>query len=197
MILVDLKEHKAEKVSTNNGLQNKTVLSAAFDVDNNLWLALDNGLDCIQLQSPLRFLNSRQSPIGSGNCSITYQGRLYLGTNQGLYAMDGDQIRFIEGTGSQVLCLDTIGGQLFCGGRQFFININGNRITHYSNRGVWGVRSLGNHPNILITSSYWGLRLMRKTTQGWQMAEEIKGSGISAKTFYIEDMTYAIWVANK
>ena len=197
VILVDLKEHKAEKVSTNNGLQNKTVLSAAFDEDKNLWLALDNGLDCIQLQSPLRFLNSRQSPIGSGNCSITYQGRLYLGTNQGLYAMDGDQIRFIEGTGSQVLCLDTIGGQLFCGGRQFFININGNRITHYSNRGVWGVRSLGNHPNILITSSYWGLRLMRKTTQGWQMAEEIKGSGISAKTFYIEDMTDAIWVANK
>ena len=29
------------------------------------------------------------------------------------------------------------------------------------------------------------------------MAEEIKGSNISAKTFYIEDMTDAIWVANK
>jgi ligand-binding sensor domain-containing protein/DNA-binding CsgD family transcriptional regulator len=197
VMLVDLKEHKVERVSTNNGLQNKTVLSTAFDVDNNLWLALDNGLDCIQLQSPLRFLNSRQSPIGSGNCSITYQGKLYFGTNQGLYAMDGNQIKFIEGTGSQVLCLDTIGGQLFCGGRQFFININGNRITHYSNRGVWGVRALANHPNILITSSYWGLRLMRLTAQGWQMAEDVKGGDISAKTFYIEDMTDAIWVANK
>jgi len=197
VILVDLKEHKTERVSTNNGLQNKTVLSATFDKDHNLWMALDNGLDCIQLQSPLRFLSSRQSPIGSGNCSITYQGKLYFGTNQGLYAMDGNHISFIEGTGSQVLCLDTIGGQLFCGGRQFFININGNRITRYSHRGVWGVRALGNHPDILITSSYWGLRLMRPTTQGWQMAEEVKGGDISAKTFYVEDMTDAIWVANK
>ena len=197
VILVDLKEHKTEKISTYNGLQNKTVLSATFDKDHNLWMALDNGLDCIQLQSPLRFLSSRQSPIGSGNCSITYQGKLYFGTNQGLYAMDGNHISFIEGTGSQVLCLDTIGGQLFCGGRQFFININGNRITRYSHRGVWGVRALGNHPDILITSSYWGLRLMRPTTQGWQMAEEVKGGDISAKTFYVEDMTDAIWVANK
>ena len=197
VILLDLDNRTVDRISTNNGLQNKTVLSASFDADQNLWLALDNGLDCIQLQSPLRFLNSRQSPIGSGNCSVTYQGKLYFGTNQGLYVMVNQQISFIEGTGSQVLCLDTIGGQLFCGGRQFFLNINGNRITRYANRGVWGVRRLGNHPDVLLTGSYWGLRLMRQTSQGWTMAEEVKGADISAKTFYIEDVTDAVWVANK
>lgn len=197
VIIIDLNSHQTERISTNNGLQNKTVLSAAFDNDHNLWLALDNGLDCIQLHSPLRFLNSRMSLIGSGNCSIAYQGQLYFGTNQGLYAMEGNQIRFIEGTGSQVLSLDTIGGQLFCGGRQFFLNINGKRITHYNNRGVWAVRRLPGHSDILLTSSYWGLRLMRLTPHGWQMAEEIKGANISAKTCYIEEMTNAVWVANK
>ena len=197
VILLDLRANTIDKISTNNGLQNKTVLSTAFDEDKNLWLALDNGLDCIQLHSPLRFLNSRLSPIGSGNCSITYQGKLYFGTNQGLYVMQDNHISFVEGTGSQVLCLDTIGGQLFCGGRQFFMNINGNRITHYDNRGVWGVRALNNHPEVLLTSSYWGLRLMKQSPQGWKMADEIKGADISAKTFYIEELTDAIWVANK
>ena len=197
IILIDLNSQQIERISTNNGLQNKTVLSAAFDLDNNLWLALDNGLDCIQLRSPLRFLNSRQSLIGSGNCSIAYQGKIYFGTNQGLYAMEGNQIQFIEGTGSQVLCLDTIGGQLFCGGRQFFLNINGQRITHYDNRGVWAVRRLAGHPDMLLTSSYWGLRLMRRSAQGWQMAEEVEGANISAKTCYIEEQTNAVWVANK
>ena len=197
VILIDLKQHKAERISTNNGLQNKTVLSATFDADRNLWLALDNGLDCVQLWSPLRFLNSRQSPIGSGNCSVNYQNQLYLGTNQGLYAMADGKIRFIEGTGSQVLCLDTIGGQLFCGGRQFFLSIKDQHITHYDNRGVWAVRPLAGHPDVLLTSSYWGLRLMRRSPQGWQMAEEVKGANISAKTLYIEEVTNAVWVANK
>ena len=197
VILIDLNHHKTERISTNNGLQNKTVLSAFFDADRNLWLALDNGLDCVQLWSPLRFLNSRQSPIGSGNCSVNYQDRLYLGTNQGLYAMTDGKIRFIEGTGGQVLCLDTIGGELFCGGRQFFLSIDGQHVTHYNNRGVWAVRPLAGHPDVLLTSSYWGLRLMRRSSQGWRMAEEVKGANISAKTLYIEDMTNAVWVANK
>ena len=197
VILLHLKHNTSEHLSIASGLQNKTIITAAFDRDENLWLGLDNGIDCIPLHSPLRFLNSKHSPIGSGNCSITYQGKLYFGTNQGLYVMDGQQIKFIDGTGSQVLCLDTIGGQLFCGGRQFFLNINGNHTTHYDNRGVWGIRALSHHPDVLLTSSYWGLRLMRQSPQGWQMAEEVKGADMSAKTFYIEEETNAVWVANK
>ena len=197
LILIDLKANTAERMTINHGLQNKTVLSTTFDRDQNLWLGLDNGIDCIPLRSPLRFLNSRQSPIGSGTCSVEYNDKLYLGTNQGLYVMTGQDIRFVEGTDGQVLCLDTIGGRLFCGGRQFFLSIEGERITHYKNRGVWGVRAFGHRNDVLLTASYWGLRLMRRQGRDWVMAEEVKGTDISAKTFYIEDGLDAIWAANK
>lgn len=196
-VLLNLKTNTAEKMTIASGLQNKTVLSTTFDQDHNLWLGLDNGIDCILLHSPLRYLNSRQSSIGSGNCSIRYNQKLYLGTNQGLYEMSNEQVRFIEGTGSQVLCLDTIDGKLFCGGRNFFLSFDKERITRYNARGVWGVRSLGFKNDILLTASYWGLRIMRKKGRDWQMAEEIKGTDISSKTFYIEDSSGAVWVANK
>ncbi len=75
--------------------------------------------------------------------------------------MTDNGIRFIEGTGSQVLCLDTIGGRLYCGGRRFFLSIDKDRITRYENRGVWGVRAIGRN-DVLLTASYWGLRLMRR-----------------------------------
>ena len=197
VVLLNLHTNSAEQITIASGLQNKTVLSTTFDRDQNLWLGLDNGIDCIPLQSPLRYLNSRQSPIGSGYCSISYNNKLYLGTNQGLYEMSNGQIRFIEGTGSQVLCLDTIDGKLFCGGRQFFLSFDKDRITHYNARGVWGVRSVGYRDDILLTASYWGLRLMRRKGTDWQMAEEIKGTDISAKSFYLEDSSGAVWVANK
>ncbi len=196
VILLDLKADTAERLTIASGLQNKSVISTTFDRDQNLWLCLDNGIDCIPLRSPLRFLNSRQSPVGSGYCSINYNGKLYLGTNQGLYEMTDNGIRLIEGTGSQVLCLDTIGGRLFCGGRRFFLSFDRDRITRYENRGVWGVRSVGSD-DVLLTASYWGLRLMRRQGQDWVMAEEIKGTDISAKSFYVEDGTGAVWVANK
>ena len=197
LIMLDLKANTAEHMSITQGLQNKTVLSTIFDRDQNLWLGLDNGIDCIPLRSPLRFLNSRHSPIGSGNCSVEYNGKLYFGTNQGLYVMSGNDIRYIEGTDGQVLCLDTIGGRLFCGGRQFFLSIDRDRITRYKNRGVWGVRSIGHRNDVLLTASYWGLRLMRRQGRDWVMAEEVKGTDISAKTFYVEEGLDAVWAANK
>ena len=197
VVIVNLKTGQTERISVEQGLQSKTVLAVAFDNDHNLWLGLDNGIDCIPFRSSLTFLSSRQSPVGSGYCSMPYGQKLYLGTSHGLYAMQGSNISFIEGTGSQVLCLDTIDGKLFCGGRHFFLMIDGDRITRYGVRGVWGVRPVGSRNDVLLTASYWGLRLMRRRGQQWEMAEQVKGADISAKTFYVEEGSGGVWVANK
>ena len=70
-------------ISINSGLQNKTVLSMSFDALNNLWLGLDNGIDCLHLSSPVSSLYGNKPVIGSGYSSIVYQGKLYLASNQG------------------------------------------------------------------------------------------------------------------
>jgi len=41
-------------LTQNSGLSNNTILSLNEDSDNNLWLGLDNGIDCINLQSPVK-----------------------------------------------------------------------------------------------------------------------------------------------
>ena len=51
LILLDLNANTAERRSITHGLQNKTVLATTFDRDQNLWLGLDNGIDCIPLNS--------------------------------------------------------------------------------------------------------------------------------------------------
>lgn len=60
-------------ISINSGLQNKTVLSMSFDALNNLWLGLDNGIDCVHLSSPVSSLYGNKPVIGSGYSSIVYQ----------------------------------------------------------------------------------------------------------------------------
>ena len=68
-----------------NGLQNNTVLSISFDKRNNLWLGLDNGIDYISLDTPFTNLYTYPYSSGAGYASVLFQGKLYLGTNSGVY----------------------------------------------------------------------------------------------------------------
>jgi ligand-binding sensor domain-containing protein len=42
----------------NKGLSNNTVLSLFEDADKNLWVGLDNGINCINLQSPIKSMST-------------------------------------------------------------------------------------------------------------------------------------------
>ena len=197
VVLVDLRRQRAEHLSLDEGLQNKTVLNATFDRDGNLWLSLDNGIYCIPMRSPLTFLSSSHSAIGSGTCSMPFRGKLYLGTNQGLYVADKTAVRPVADTDDQVLSLDTIGTWLFCGGRKFFLMTDGERIVRFKARGVWGVRRLVGCSDALLLSDYWGLKVLRREGDGWRLAGSVAGVDISAKTLYVEPGSGAVWVANK
>src|SRR5690606_37093115 len=74
-----------QQVNKAGGLQNNTVLSLFADADQNLWLGLDNGIDRIELNSPLYFYFDKTGTFGTVYSSIIHQDKIYLGTNQGLF----------------------------------------------------------------------------------------------------------------
>lgn len=204
VILVNTTNQHVENISMENGLQNQTVLSAGFDKTDNLWVGLDNGIDYVALNSPLFFLNGKSEAIGAGYCSVMYQNSLYLGTNQGVYQTHGVydapiqiETRFVEGTGGQVHCIVPFDNKLFCGGRNFFIMIDGNHVVKYPIRGVWHVCQVGNRDDVLLLGDYWGLKTLRKTANSWVVSDEIEGVQLSAKNMMVEEGTNAVWVANK
>ncbi len=204
VILVNTALQHMENISMVNGLQNNTVLSAAFDKADNLWVGLDNGIDYVALNSPLFFLDSKSEAIGAGYCSVLYQNNLYLGTNQGVYRTHGApqapllaETQFVEGTGGQVHCIIPFDNKLFCGGRNFFIMIDGTQVVKFPIRGVWHVCRVGNRDDLLLIGDYWGLKTLRKTGNSWTVSDEIEGVHLSAKNMMVEEGTHAVWVANK
>jgi len=44
------------QISQQDGLSNNTVLSVFEDKDTNVWLGLDNGIDCVNINSSIRVL---------------------------------------------------------------------------------------------------------------------------------------------
>lgn len=83
----NLKDGSTLYANAGTGLQNNTVLSMRFDPQGNLWLGLDQGLAYVQVQSPYRELLSQNSTCGTGYTTLVDNGRILLGTNQGLYTL--------------------------------------------------------------------------------------------------------------
>lgn len=205
VLLLNTESDETEKISTTNGLQNKTVLSLLFDRENNLWLGLDNGIDCINLSSPMLFLYSHKSAIGSGYTSCYYNNKLYLGTNQGLYVTDYPirlnkevKFNFISGTEGQIWSITEHDNKLFCGGGDNLIIIDQDRISLTKGiRGTWRVVPFGHHPDYLVAGTYSGLYILRKKNEEWEVIHKLDGIGISSKTMFVEDLSNSVWVANK
>lgn len=205
VLLLNMRNGESEKISIANGLQNKSVISMLFDRENNLWLGLDNGIDCINLTSPVLFLYSNRSAIGSGYASCLYNQKLYLGTNQGLYVTDypvkpntENQPEFVAGTEGQIWTVVQYDDKLFCGGSNSLTIIDDKNIQRIDGiRGVWSVLPLGRYPDTLLAGTYSGLYILKKQRGRWRVANKIENAAYSAKTMYIESSSNAVWVANK
>lgn len=204
VLLADLSTGLLEQISIDNGLQNKTILSMSFDRSNNLWLGLDNGIDCVHLGSPLYSLYGGVALIGSGYASCCYNGRLYLGTNQGLYCTDLPKninipvdMQFIPGTDGQVWSIQTYDGQLFCCGDNSTLVMNKQeRYAIEPLKGVWQVANLPHHDQLLIAGTYNGMYLLEMTNGRWKVKHKIKGFNHSCKTLFVEGAN-TLWISNK
>ncbi len=204
VMLLNMQTNEIEKISTSNGLQNKTVLGMSFDRDNNLWLGLDNGIDCLHLNAPLFALYGNKLVIGSGYASSCYKNDLYLGTNQGLYCTEipkklneSIRMKFVPMTEGQVWDMDEYDDKLFVGADNGVFVVDGNALYRIKDtRGVWKVVQFGHKPDLLLAGSYNGFYLLHKVKGEWQLLTRVKGFTHSCKTMFVEGSN-VIWVANK
>lgn len=179
------------KIDQTNGLSNNTILSIYEDVDSNIWLGLDNGINSINLNSPFSVYFDKKGTIGSVYTSATFSNMLYLGTNQGLFyrPLDSNKgFKFVEGTQGQVWFLDIIDNKLFCGHNTgtFLIN-DKNALKIVSAQGTWQIKPLLNNPTELIQGNYDGLYILHKKNGQWQLKHKIQDLNISSRYFEFSD----------
>jgi len=192
-------------LNTYSGLQNNTVLSAAFDNQQNLWLGLDNGIDYVLLNSPVMNLFGTNNLYGAGYTSYLKKNILYFGTNQGLYytgyPYSGGsmplKLNLINGMEGQVWSLTEIDNTLFCGDDQgaFIINgINSDKIPGLP--GTWSFKQIKNHPDMILGCSYKGLFILKKTNNKWNFSHYIKGEFNESSPMFEQDSDGTVWFSH-
>jgi len=191
MIYLNEKGGLRYHIDQNNGILNNTVLSLFEDLDNNIWLGLDNGISYINTNAPFMVYNDNKGILGSVYASAINEGKLYLGTNQGLFYKSiesNDDFSFIEGTRGQVWSLKLINQTLFCGHHSGTFIIEGNQAIKIPNtRGTWKIAKLNESSNILLQGNYDGLYLLEKSNNNWKLKNKIKNFHNSSRYFEILD----------
>lgn len=173
------------------GLSNNTVLSIFEDLDSNIWLGLDNGINTINLTSPFKLYEKKNNFWGTIYASIVFNDYLYLGTNQGLYYRKKDTedtFQFVNNTQGQVWDLEEIDNTLFCShdSGTFIVNNKDAQLIE-GVEGTWGVKKITN--TTILQGNYDGLYVLEKVGSSWKLRNKIKGFSNSSKYFILEKGT--------
>lgn len=179
----ELKYHMEKKT----GLTDNTVLSLWQDQAQNIWVGLNDGMDCINVDSRFFFYSDPQGKLGTTYVSVIHEGNLYLGTNQGLFYKSintAEEFIKIPNTEGQVWDLKRINNQLFmCHYLGTFLVSGDTVIQVASEQGTWTIREVPNQPDLLLQGNYSGLHILSRKNGQWQLQNKIKGFDISSKHF--------------
>jgi DNA-binding CsgD family transcriptional regulator len=205
IVIIDTAGNVIQHINKSSGLQNNTVLSLYTDTEQNLWAGLDNGIDRIEVNSPLYFYFDKTGKFGTVYASIIFNKKIYLGTNQGLFYSDwvpdnnkpfqSFDFKLIPGSQGQVWDLTLQDGRLLCGHNDGTYQVNENTITKISTvTGGWIIKKLSQ--DMLIQGTYTGLVVYKKDASGnWIFSHKVDGFGEPSR--YVEqDSKGQIWVSH-
>ena len=187
------------------GLQNNTVLSVAFDRQNNVWLGLDNGISYVIADAPYRDLLGSRNSVGTGYASAVYRGRLYIGTNQGLFSLPmplsnephPHRPQPVAGMAGQVWNLRVIGNQLLCAADGGAYIVDGERCSRIGEQeGTWNFCPLKRHPGYIMTADYKGFCVLHDDGKSLRLHSRLDAIADIQSGSLMEGEDGTIWICH-
>ena len=203
LVIIDEQGRLVQHVHKGTGLQNNTVLGIAADRQQNIWVGLDNGVDRIEINTPIYYYADNSGSIGTVYTARIFEGNIYLGTNQGLFysrwsATGGYQpfsFSLVEGSQGQVWDLTLADGELLCGHNDGTFRVSGGKLERLSSvTGGWALKPMVHRPRTLLQGTYTGLAVFERAAGGWHFTNRM--GGYSDPTQFIEPVSETkVWAS--
>jgi ligand-binding sensor domain-containing protein len=187
------------------GLQNNAIEYIYPDYNGNLWLALRDGIDYIEINSPFTIFNGKSGISGSGFTSWIDGERLYLGTSEGLYYKDNNNnvaalsdpgFRLMKGADGQTYNLQKIEDALYLTHNLGIFQVKESHAQRIGTQtGAWLVLPLLTDPGYYVCGSYNGLYLYAMKNGVLTFLWKIPGFDESSRVMEQDDEGN-IWIAH-
>ena len=195
-------------ISSENSLQNNTVLSLLEDDSGNIWAALDQGISCINYLNNMSCYIDPNNNLGAVYSAALWNKTLYIATNQGVLCVEKEDLersnnlkhlQLINGTQGQVWHLEMVNGHLFCCHNKGLKEIHADRSVSdikNINTGVYNLAKVAfKGRNLLFLATYYSLKIMDMETDNVISVFEIPEPFRSVETDHLGN----VWLehANK
>ncbi len=190
LIKLDEKGNLVEILNKGNSILNNTVLSVFEDINDNLWLGLDNGISVVNYNSPFKIYEDYEGVIGTVYAFKKHDNYTYVGTNQGLYykkTSSNNDFLLIEGMTGQVWSLELINNELFCGhDNGTFVVKKGKASKIPGTQGSWTFKQ-NKTDDIVFEGNYFGLNVLQKIDGNWKIRNSLSGFDLSSRFFELTE----------
>lgn len=149
VIMINKSGKLVQKYTYKDGLQNNNVRAFITDRSKNLWLALDDGIDYVAINSAIKNIFPDKNKQITSYAIRIFSKKLYIGSSNGLYSTEIDtslkDLSLARGSFSevanskgQVWNLDELNNKLLMGHEDGFFVVEGNTSKQiYSIPGTW------------------------------------------------------------
>ncbi len=200
-----------QKFTYEDGLQNNYIRDIFNDRDNNLWLALDYGIDYISLNSGIHYIYpDKENPVSSYGVRI-FKQNLYIGTSSGLYTtpvitegngkirQPDSHFRKVAGSEGQVWGLGEVNGRLLMGHEDGGFEVTPHSlISIYKGIGTWQFRGTSRVLPVknLIAGTYNGLNLLSFSDDHFTNEGQITHSSESLRFIHYDEPSRSVWASH-
>ncbi|MFO7825878.1 MAG: regulator [Cyclobacterium sp.] len=202
LLLINAEGEELLKLDKESGLNNNSIVSLFEDLSGNLWIGHNNGLSMVQLSLPFSKINQFSGLTGTGYHASNVDGKLYLGTNNGVYVTPAQsngthkKLDLIPHTNGQVYQVNSIQGLVLVAHNDGAFTIKENKAEKIKGpEGIWNFQLLKDHNDLILAGSYQGLHLYEIKDGELTYLRKINGFEESSRIIE-QDENGDIWVAH-
>ncbi len=196
LLIMDPDGNLLKIFDNSHGLQDNSVWYVYNDHQNNLWLALNNGITRVEMPSPVSVFNKLNGLQGTVESIVRHNGVLFVATNLGVFYLadqprgyQGDLpvFRRIEGLNEYVWNLLSHENDLLAGTTGGIYLLGQKSVTKLS--GPWGsvfeIQPSRYHPGLFFLACRDGVGLLKQVENRWTDLGFL--GGVEEKVYHVAE----------
>jgi DNA-binding CsgD family transcriptional regulator len=190
-----------QHLTKREGLSDRTIKALYEDNYNNLWVALNNGIDYLEISLPFSLINEDIGLEGTGYAACKYNDKIYLGTSNGLYTQKDlgnaalpQPYILIPGSEGQVYNFSTIEGDLILNHDRGAFRIDHNGVKKFHDIGSWDFIPTS-IPGLVLGGDYQGISYFKKQNDTWVKTGVVPHLNESSRILEYENDTI-LWMTH-
>lgn len=185
-----------------HNLQDNTVLNLFESTEGNIWVLLNNGLDCVDIKAPVSLVFENASIYDA----LVHDHQIYLATNQGVFATDDvrgmtnvttSDFEKIQGLEGQSWSAQQYEGKVLISHDRGVFVLTGKRFEKLPDvKGVWKILKVEHRPGYYLICTYDGIWLMQYDGRNFSVRHRLEGFNESSRDILESDEPGIFWVCH-